>query len=146
MPIFSWEGRVYWSETDAAQIAHFSTFFRYCEATEEELLQSAAGVKWEPGKPMFPRVHASCDYYAPLRVHDRYRVDVVGIEVGEKSITYEYEVHNLDLGVLAARCKIVTVAVDPSSFKPVKVPREVEEALLKLGARKRGERGSNGPR
>ncbi len=44
-PLFSIRYRVWWSETDAALMMHFSNFFRVCERTEEEFLASL-GVPW----------------------------------------------------------------------------------------------------
>lgn len=139
--IFSREGRVYWNQTDAAQIAHFSSIFSYCEETEEEFFASILGARWRPGNVLFPRVHASCDFKTPLRVHDRFRVDIDEVLVGEKSITYKFHVYNLDLDSLAAECIIVTVAVDPATFKGVRVPEELVERLLANGARRREEAG-----
>ncbi len=137
MAILSLRGRVYWSETDAAQIAHFTSFLRYCEKTEEEFIIKSTGRGWSPGSIVFPRVHASCDYNAPLRVHDEYRVDLVDVVIGEKSITYKYEVWNETLGALSAKCTIVTVAYDPYKMEAVPVPAELIEAMAKMGARKR---------
>lgn len=134
-PIYSKEDRVYWNETDAARIAHFSSIFKYCEEVEEEFFASVLGARWKPGNPMFPRVHASCDFKAPLRVHDRYRVEITDIIVGEKSITYRYRIVNLDLEAISAECTIVTVAIDPDTFQPIRVPIELREALLRQGAR-----------
>ncbi len=135
--IYSREDRVYWNETDTAQIAHFSSIFKFCEETEEEFFASVLNARWKPGNVMFPRVHASCDFKAPLRVHDRYRVEIRDIIVGEKSITYKYRIMNLDLNALAAECTIVTVAIDPKTFQAVRVPDELVEKLIKHGARKR---------
>lgn len=129
MAIYSKEDRVYWSETDAAQIAHFTSFLRYCEKTEEEFVISVAGRRSFPPEILFPRVHVEIDYYAPLRVHDRYRVDIENIDVGRKSITWHYTIHNLDLGVVSARCTIVTVAFDPKKWESIEVPEELRRLL-----------------
>jgi len=129
VPIFSLEGRVYWSETDAAQIAHFTSFLRWCEKTEEEFIVSRLGEGWIRGGVIFPRVHAECDYYYPVAPHERYRVDIVGVRVGRKSIEWEYEIHNLDAGRLAAKCRIVTVAFDPARGESVPVPDRLRRLL-----------------
>ncbi len=132
-PIYSLEGRVYWSESDAAHIAHFTSFFKYCEKTEEEFLftgLSRLGIDFEGRLDIiFPRVHAECDYHAPLRVHDRYRVDIVGIEIGRSSIKWRYKIYNTSLGVLSAECRIVTVAFDPATGKPVEIPENIRKAF-----------------
>jgi acyl-CoA thioester hydrolase len=139
MPIFSLEGRVYWSETDAARLVHFSNILRYCERAEEEFMISLVGRGWRPGSPLFPRVHVECDYYSTLAPHERWRVDIVDVIVGRKSIEYRFEVYNLENNSLAAKCSIVAVAFDPGKARAVEVPRELREALLKAGARPKQE-------
>jgi len=133
--LYSVEGRVYWDETDAAQLVHFASVLLYCSRAEEEFLISLAGRGWRPGTIVFPRVHVECDYEAPLAPHERWRVDIVDVRLGRKSIEYTFEVHNLDRGLLAARCKIVTVTFDPRLGRAVEIPRELREALLAAGAR-----------
>ena len=136
MALYSRESRVFWADSDAARIAHFSSIFRYCEATEEEFMIRLTG-GWKPGKVIFPRVHASCNFKSPLRVHERFRVDIESIIIGKSSITYEFHIYNLDQDALASICKLVTVALDPETFKPVPVPRELEKLLLSKGAIKK---------
>jgi len=134
--IYERESRVYWADTDAARIAHFSSIFRFCEATEEEFIVSLTG-GWRPGKVIFPRVHASCDFYTPLRVHDKFKVEIDSIILGRTSITYNFKVYNLNLEKLAAECKLVTVSLDPDSFKPVPIPAKLREILIRAGAKER---------
>ncbi|MCE4604899.1 MAG: acyl-CoA thioesterase [Aeropyrum sp.] len=139
--IHSFRGTVFWSETDAARIAHFSTFFKLCEWAEEDFYRRVAGGEafhdvLKRGV-MFPRVRAECTYRYPLHVHDDFRVDIVDVVVGGKSITYRFEVWNETHGELSAECTIVTVAVDVERFEAVEVPGEFREALVRAGARMR---------
>src|SRR5436190_23013355 len=86
--------RVEFVDTDMAGIVHFSNFFRFMEAAEQEFLRSrglGVALRWEGQSLGFPRVSASCDYLRPV-----YFQDVVGIEVtlnnvGRKSVTYGFE-------------------------------------------------------
>lgn len=135
MALFSLEGRVYWSETDAAGLVHFSNILRYCERAEEEFMISLLGRGWGPGSPLFPRVHAECDYHSTLTPHERWRVDIVDVMIGRKSVEYRFEVYNLETNSLAAKCRIVAVAFDPGQGRAVEVPGELREALLRAGAR-----------
>ncbi len=132
-PIFSWRSRVYWSDTDTARIAHFSSIFRFCEMAEEEFTISILG-PWRPGSVMFPRVHAECDFQKPLHVHDKFRVDIVGVTIGGKSITWKFLIYNESRGYESAQCSIVTVAVDPETMRAVQVPEEVRRRLKAAGA------------
>lgn len=136
--VYSKRVRVYWSESDAAGIAHFSSFFKFLEWTEEDFLAEVTGGL--PDKPsiILPRVHASCDYKNPLRVHDNARIDIVKVVLGKSSITYDFIVYNESLGVESAVCRITAVAVDPSSLRPVNLPSSLVEAMVKRGAELKG--------
>ncbi|MEB3779661.1 MAG: acyl-CoA thioesterase [Desulfurococcales archaeon] len=145
VPLYSRKYRVYWSETDAARIVHFSNYFRYCERTEEEFLYELAGGKYNypieasGSEILMPRVHAECDYEFPLFPGDTFRVDIVDVVLGNKSITYTYEIYNESKGgVKAARCSIVVVALDVKSMKGVPIPGHIREMLLNAGARIKG--------
>ena len=135
--IYSKRLTVYWSESDAAGIAHFSSFFKFLEWTEEDFMEEVLGSL--PSRPplIFPRVHASCDYLSPLRVHDKARIDITDIIIGRSSITYEFTVYNESLGSESARCRVTAVAVDPGTMKPVKLPEALVRALVERGARLR---------
>ena len=148
MPLYSKRYRVYWSETDAARIVHFSNYFRYCEKTEEEFLYELAGGQYNypmregDSEILMPRVHAECDYEFPLFPGDTYRVDIVDVVIGNKSITYSYEVYNESKGgVRAAKCSIVVVALDVKTMKGVPIPTRIREMLLNAGARVKGSTG-----
>lgn len=138
-PIFEKEYMVYWSETDAAGIMHFSNYLRVCERVEEEFYFSTdMGRKYrKPSRELwFPRVHAECDYKSPLQARERYKVSLEDILIGESSLVYTYNFRHLN-GSLAASCKIVVVAVTGFPPRKTKVPREMVEKLLRLGARLR---------
>ncbi len=121
--------RVYWSETDAAGIMHFSNHFRVCERVEESFLRSL-GFQYTAGSRItFPRVHAECDYKAPLRAGDEYTVAITGVELGRSSVTYKFSIYNESLGREAARCVIVAVAYDNIERRPVELPAEFRSAI-----------------
>lgn len=136
--VFSKRLTVYWSESDAAGIAHFSSFFKFLEWTEEDFMEEVLGSLPSRPRIIFPRVHASCDYKRPLRVHDKVRIDIVAVLLGRSSITYEFIVFNETLGVESASCRIVAVAVDTETLKAVALPKELVEALLRRGAELKG--------
>ena len=128
MAVFEYRGRVYWSETDAAGIAHFTSILRYCERAEEELFISRIG-GYRRGAIVFPRVHVECDYEGPLYPHDEYRVVIEEARVGGKSIRWRFRVENLTRGYVAARGAFVTVAFDPVAGRSVEVPEVIRRAL-----------------
>jgi acyl-CoA thioester hydrolase len=81
------------ADTDAAGIAHFSSYFRLMEEAEHELLRSvglSVLLKDDEGAISFPRVHAGCDYQAALRFEDVADIDVRIAKIGRSSIAYEF--------------------------------------------------------
>ncbi|MEM0365793.1 MAG: thioesterase family protein [Acidilobaceae archaeon] len=141
MPIYTYRSTAYWNETDAAGIVHFSNYFRYCERAEEEFLKSIVEEFLrlrEKYGIIVPRVKASCSYSYPIYPHDDYRVDIIDIELGNKSITYKYEIFNESRGgVKSAECEIVVAVVDPRIMKSIEIPKELREILKKWGAREK---------
>ena len=67
--IFKCKFRVHWVDTDTAGVMHFSNYFRYFEACEEEFYRSL-GMNMNRLRDEFgvllPRVEVSCKYKAAL--------------------------------------------------------------------------------
>jgi acyl-CoA thioester hydrolase len=85
--------RVEFSETDSAGIMHFSNFFRFMEAAEHAFLRSL-GLSVElrdlaPGLCL-PRVHAECDYLAPLRFEDEADIHLLVARKTRRSLGYRF--------------------------------------------------------
>ena len=105
--------RVEFSETDAAGIVHFSNFFRYMEAAEHAFVRSLGhSVKLDDFDPPlgFPRVHADCDYRAPLRFEEEFEIDLLVREKRSRSLGYRFKFRRLD-GTEVARGNLVVVCV-----------------------------------
>ena len=109
LPIFTWERRVEFSETDAAGIAHFSSFFLYMEQAEHALFRHcgwtifpcrSAVAPPESLAVSWPRVHCSCDYKAPAFFEDQLSVDLSIERLGNTSITYRHVIRR-DSTILA---------------------------------------------
>src|SRR4051812_33488771 len=63
---------VQFSDTDMAGIMHFANFFRFMERAEHAFFRSLGFSVMDSQVPReervgWPRIHASCDYIAPLR-------------------------------------------------------------------------------
>ena len=129
--------RVEFFETDMAGIVHFSNTLRYMEMAEHDFLRSlgfSVNGEIEGRHVGWPRVHASCDYRAPIRFEDELEVHVLVRE--KKSRTLEY-VHALRRGtgsdapvVAVGRMIAVCVAVDESgAFKAIEIPAPLATRL-----------------
>src|SRR5437016_11329954 len=91
--------RVEFVDTDMAGIMHFANFFRFMEAAEHEFVRSlglSINIELEGRRITFPRVHASCDYKAPLRFEDEVEIAVRVRERRAKSIAYDFTFRKLD--------------------------------------------------
>jgi 4-hydroxybenzoyl-CoA thioesterase/acyl-CoA thioester hydrolase len=94
--VFHYERRVEFRETDAAGIAHFSSFFAYMEEAEHALLRHlgcSVLTSDEHGSISFPRVSAQCDYQAAAYFEDVLDVAVTLTRLGSRSLTYRFVFH-----------------------------------------------------
>lgn len=97
---FTTRRRVEFRDTDAAGIAHFSTYFVWMESAEHELLR-VAGVHLVEQVPSetpggvaetvsWPRVNATCDYRSAVRFNDELDIEVGVERVGGASVTWRF--------------------------------------------------------
>jgi len=132
--LFTAKYRVYWSETDAALIMHFSNFFRICERAEEDFLESIGLLSYRDRatgqRILLPRVHAECDFFAPLRPGDHYRVELSELNFGNKSIEYVWKIYNEDLNRESSRCRIVAAFYDEKVRKAVPIPENFKKIIM----------------
>jgi acyl-CoA thioester hydrolase len=129
---FSTSFRVSWIETDAAQIVHFSNYFRFFERTEEELYRHLGFTFNDVMKKhhiFLPRVEAFCQFKKPAMFNDLLEVEMRVEEIKEKSIKYGFKIFNKESAVLLANGYITIVAVDKHTEKAVKIPQEITEKL-----------------
>ncbi len=123
--------RIYWFDTDAAGVMHFSNFFRYFEACELEFYRSISlplSVMREKYDIFLPRVEAHCAFKVACRSDDLIDVSLKVREVTEKTITYDFQIFRQDGSMLAADGSITCIAVN-SHWKAVPLPAEVAERI-----------------
>lgn len=124
--------RVEFSDTDMAGLTHFSSYFRYMEATEHAFIRSLGFsiVMWEQFQVGWPRVHVACDYTGPLRFEDEVEVHLRVKEKREKSLTYDFVFRRIQPApaVEVARGQITTVCVTRDGngqMKAVAIPAPI---------------------
>lgn len=123
--------RVHWVDTDVAGVMHFSNFFRYFEACEEELYRSLSLPLTEIRDRfgvMLPRVEAQCKYKAACRFDEAIEVVLRVREVEEKTITYDFQMFRQSDGKLAAEGFVKVIAVN-SDWKAVPLPAEIAKTI-----------------
>lgn len=120
-------------DTDMAGIAHFSSFFRYMESAEHEMLRSWGYSIFDQvdGQTLsFPRVAVACKYKAPAQSEDVLEITVGVQKIGTKSITYRFEFHRdgleIAIGEITCVCCHITQEQPPKS---VPIPEAIVEKL-----------------
>ncbi len=128
---------VQFSDTDMAGIMHFANFFRFMERAEHAFFRSLGFSVMDSTVPReervgWPRVHASCDYIAPLRFEEEVEIEVLVEEIRKRSLRYLFRVRKLD-GTLAAegRITIVCVRKDKATgqMKAVEIPARIRDSI-----------------
>jgi YbgC/YbaW family acyl-CoA thioester hydrolase len=108
--------RVEFSETDMAGIMHFSNFFRFMETAEHGFFRSLGfSVAMDKTDPPvgWPRVHAKCDFKAPLRFEDEVEIHLLVVEKKSKALSYLFRFRKLNATppVEVARGMVTVVCV-----------------------------------
>jgi 4-hydroxybenzoyl-CoA thioesterase/acyl-CoA thioester hydrolase len=115
---------VEFADTDMAGIMHFSSYFRYMEAAEHELLRSLGFSVYseiDGDVVSFPRVAASCEFHSPARCEDVLDIDVTVERVGTKSVTYGFAFSQQGRDVATGQMTSVCCRV-PHGQPPVSIP------------------------
>jgi acyl-CoA thioester hydrolase len=136
---FSLKERVQFADTDMAGIVHFSNFFRYLERAEHAFFRSLGLSIWDNAPTIpegdhvgWPRVHASCDYRAPLRFEDEFEIELLVEEVRSKTIRYLARFWKEDRSLIAeARLVAACVQKDRASgkMKAVSIPDRIRSKI-----------------
>ncbi len=125
--------RIQFRDTDAAGIAHFSTFFLFMEEAEHEFLRArglSVLMRDAEGAISWPRVAVKCDYASPVKFEDMLEIDVALTRIGDKSVTYAFtftcEGRPVARGEITAVCCRVGENVVPKS---ILIPDEIRTLL-----------------
>lgn len=105
--------RVSWTETDVAQVVHFSNDFRLFERAEEFYRRGLQlQRRYEYKEIRLPRVEAFCQFKRQAKFNDLLEVELPIEELKEKSIKYGFKIFNKESPVLLANSYVVIVAAD----------------------------------
>ena len=132
---FKIQRRVEFSETDMAGIVHYSNFFKFMETAEHafyrSLGHSVVMAKVDP--PLgWPRVHAECDYFKPLRFEDLVEVHMLVKEKKSKALTYVFRFYKLDGAreeVARGSLTVVCVTHVGGAMRATEMPKELADKI-----------------
>jgi YbgC/YbaW family acyl-CoA thioester hydrolase len=130
MPSETLRIRVAYADVDSSQRIHYTAMLRYFERAEHELMR-AVGLPYATTlvEYAFPRVHVECDFRRAIRYDDLLDVEVSVERVGRSSWTLRFEARQVPEGVVAAEGRIVAVAMDPATGRPIPVPMALRAAF-----------------
>lgn len=132
MPSFKTTYHVNWVDTDAAQVVHFSNYFRIFEKAEEEMY-TQLGLSFDEIRQKYsfwlPRVEALCRFKAPAKFGDTLEVNLTVEEVMDKAVKYGFTIVNKKSEQLVAEGYVVVVAANKKLGHAVDIPKEVIEKL-----------------
>lgn len=125
------EHRVQFRDTDAAGIMHFSAFLTYMEESEHEFLRSIGlsviNCEIDGVHISWPRVSVHCDFQAPLRFEQLFRVKVSIGRLGSKSVTYHFDFLAGEKvcasGLITAACCELT----DQGIRGIEIPESIRE-------------------
>jgi acyl-CoA thioester hydrolase len=133
--------RVEFCDTDLAGIMHFSNFFRFMEAAETAFLRSLglSVLLSRCGLEVcLPRVHAECDYRAPLQFEDEVLIHLLVERKGTGSLTYQFRFCRADDHIQeVARGRLVLACAsrqENGSLKPVPLPKALADKIQQAPA------------
>jgi len=123
--------RVSWADTDAAQVVHFSNYFRFFEKAEEEFYRHLGFTFKQIHERglWFPRVEAFCQFQKPARFNDLLEVELTIEDLREKSVKYGFKIVNKESTILLAKGYMVVVVADKQTGKATQIPKEIVEKL-----------------
>ena len=125
--------RVRYVEVDAQQHVYFGHYLTYFDVALIEYMR-AVGYGYRDmlagGVDMF-YVETGCQYVGRARFDDVLHVHARIGHIGHTSFTFEFALYRQPADELVATGRIVAVAVDVRTEKPVRVPEGLREAVAR---------------
>ncbi len=115
-----------------ARVVHFSNLFRWMEEVEHAYFRArglSVAMQHDGAEIGWPRVSASCEYFAPARFEDEVELRLKITKLGSKSLNYEVDF--LKGSELIARGKISAVccALTPNGMSAIAIPESIKAKL-----------------
>jgi acyl-CoA thioester hydrolase len=128
--------RVEFSDTDMAGIMHYANFFRFMETVEHAFFRSLGFsiVMGNVDPPVgWPRVHAECDFKAPLHFEDEVEIQLLVSVKRSKSLSYVFKFIKLHpappLEVARGGLTVVCVRHEAGKMTACTIPKWVADKI-----------------
>jgi len=133
MGTFAYPFRVKFDNVDYARVLYFPRQIDfYVEALEEFCIREL-GLSFrkmlDDDRIAMPTVHLDVDYRAPLQFEEEAEVHVSVRAIGQKSVTFGFEVYRLPDRLLTSRATQIVATVDYNTWQSIPVPEAYRKAL-----------------
>lgn len=119
--------------TDSAGIIFFTSLFDLAHECYESFLDpdfSLASVI-KQGEILMPIVHAEADYRTPIKLGEKFTIEMSLNKTGTSSFELGYVFIN-ESSKVAAEVKITHVVLQMNTWKPIEIPDTLKSVLSKL--------------
>ena len=124
-PVFTWNVRVYYEDTDAGGIVYYANYLKFFERARTEWLRAidvGQHALLQEHDAMFVVKSVSADYHAPARLDDVLKLTLSIEKLGRASLVFVQQTWRDELLLNTARVKIACV---DSALRPRAVPPQV---------------------
>jgi len=128
------ELRVRYAETDQMGVVYHTNYLVWCEIGRTELIRHMTGVSYaqlEDRGIALAVAELSIRYHSAARYDNLIRVRTTMTDVRSRSITFDYEITNVESGERLASARTVLVSLDKRG-RPSAMPADVRERLASL--------------
>ena len=129
-PLFSFDLRVYYEDTDAGGVVYYANYLRFMERARTEWLRTL-GVNQDElasrSGVLFAVRRAAVEFLKPARLDDALHVSVAVTRIGNASIEFAQQVVRAQTVLCTGAIKIACLAVD--GFTPTAVPPALREKI-----------------
>jgi len=145
MPLseFTVRRRIEFVDTDMGGIVHFSRYPVFIETAEHRFREAAGHLVHEDreDRPIgWPRVSMTVDYHSPARFGDTLSIRMRVLRMGEKSMTFGFDVHVEDRRVVSGTMTSVCCVLDPrGEVRGIAIPEDVRAQFEVTAAASEGD-------
>jgi 1,4-dihydroxy-2-naphthoyl-CoA hydrolase len=131
--MYKYQTVIRFRQTDSAGIIFFASLFDLAHDCYESFLDpdfSLASVIGQ-GEILMPIVHAEADYNSPIKLGDKFTIEMNLNKTGTSSFELGYAFRN-ESAKIAAEVRITHVVLQTNTWKPIEIPHTLKSVLSKL--------------
>ncbi len=115
-----------------AGIVHFANFYRMMENAEHAFFRSlgfSVHGEYDGVHIGWPRVATSCEFFAPLRFEDTVDIQLIVLEVRNRSVRYGFRFWKGEIEVARGMVSTVCAAVGGGKLAAVPIPEAIRAVI-----------------